>query len=1127
MRIDPSFTPNLSHIQSATHTIKQEIAGTSRLSTFSNSFQPIKELSNTTLDKLLEASCLGFCQEQSGPTLSQEAVLLQAACDYLAQNPIFIGNAQSPPLFLQAAENVQEQSKCKNNSVKIDLITNKIQTLSVGESYFIEAGLGQNALLVRITNTAQGYDIFFYDASRGSEKRQGGAVNPEGTRVFPYVQFTHVTKDELFVPEDPTLFFELLFEKAKQSPNERRPSFEECLNSICLPFFHKKRKVDDLLKERKELLISVEKAQPATERFQSDPPVNSAIKSFHCLFLDVLAAIPAKKMYEPQNGVTEGSPGEGSPGRGNAPLGKKDLAGTVDVLADQPTAKKWALAQDFFTLLYCFSAWEASKNQKTAEQTAYRLDLAIKRFLEQLSDHHQRIPENDFISAVATMTEMQEQLEKYLNRPKKAYLSPPPEPAPLNKNVHSERLDALFTLPTYPHSVGNAVCKSVSVQSNLGKECHWSGLKALLEQAPQYMDPQDPVGTIIQYQCLIGNLRHLKAAKVDITPEEALEIQQALSGCFQLFIEAVHSQKGELGQLNLNAMMETSLLQYLLTAQIAPEIKEYGIDFEHYRKVLAFSYHLSQDHEAMAHTNELLEFLTKLSSKKVLFTFLDPREWTLGQWIRGDYPEADFHLQGLPKDERILLENKQSSQTVKKFIHTCSVASPQQGDHPRLAAFRHLKQSVLWGVELTLVKHFLPGQEIKIRNSKEPNCISAPEFMGNKGWLYDSRKRIPSISGLKYCWENKEKGYGVIPLLIDPERPPAGFSKECADTYKTEIIKSGRRSENEFLSTPPQNAFHRYLVSLCAEGAQASVILQDLVNELAGLPKDEVASILFLLFKTFSNGTEVKSPLFEQLRTDPHIVARLGLLVGKVFGVWSVDPEMKGPLLTVLRLYGQLCYSGLHCNPEQAGQFDLEKMSLYIKWVNETSSDPEVSPLCLLTKSALLLAPRFTDLSTEQKVDLFLTCVEMKSKEDRFSGVMEMERKKENSLSNIVDLKKKEKERASSVSEAFYLMLKRYAELQDNWRSLFADADELGRFTEAAAKQVEPIFIPSGNPPAIKEPLEITLTGQRGIFSMSLPSLEVRLSTGELWCTAELKSVVTKDLERLRPGGFFLKTASI
>ncbi len=36
-------------------------------------------------------------------------------------------------------------------------------------------------------------------------------------------------------------------------------------------------------------------------------------------------------MYEPQNGVTEGSPGEGSPGRGNAPLGKKDLAGIAAI----------------------------------------------------------------------------------------------------------------------------------------------------------------------------------------------------------------------------------------------------------------------------------------------------------------------------------------------------------------------------------------------------------------------------------------------------------------------------------------------------------------------------------------------------------------------------------------------------------------------------------------------------------------------------------------------------------------------------------------------------------------------------------------------------------------------------
>ena len=39
------------------------------------------------------------------------------------------------------------------------------------------------------------------------------------------------------------------------------------------------------------------------------------------------AAIPAKKIYEPQNEVAEDSPGEGSPGRGNAPLGQKDLAG--------------------------------------------------------------------------------------------------------------------------------------------------------------------------------------------------------------------------------------------------------------------------------------------------------------------------------------------------------------------------------------------------------------------------------------------------------------------------------------------------------------------------------------------------------------------------------------------------------------------------------------------------------------------------------------------------------------------------------------------------------------------------------------------------------------------------------
>jgi K+-transporting ATPase ATPase C chain len=38
------------------------------------------------------------------------------------------------------------------------------------------------------------------------------------------------------------------------------------------------------------------------------------------------AAIPAKKINEPQNGAKEYSPGGGSPGRGDAPLGKKELA---------------------------------------------------------------------------------------------------------------------------------------------------------------------------------------------------------------------------------------------------------------------------------------------------------------------------------------------------------------------------------------------------------------------------------------------------------------------------------------------------------------------------------------------------------------------------------------------------------------------------------------------------------------------------------------------------------------------------------------------------------------------------------------------------------------------------------
>ncbi len=35
-------------------------------------------------------------------------------------------------------------------------------------------------------------------------------------------------------------------------------------------------------------------------------------------------------MYEPQNGVTEGSPGGRQPLRSNAPLGKKDLAGIAN-----------------------------------------------------------------------------------------------------------------------------------------------------------------------------------------------------------------------------------------------------------------------------------------------------------------------------------------------------------------------------------------------------------------------------------------------------------------------------------------------------------------------------------------------------------------------------------------------------------------------------------------------------------------------------------------------------------------------------------------------------------------------------------------------------------------------------
>ncbi len=60
-----------------------------------------------------------------------------------------------------------------------------------------------------------------------------------------------------------------------------------------------------------------------------------------------LPAVSANKMYEPQNGVTEGSPGEGSPGRGNAPLDKKDLAGTAVRL---PFAKFAGCGNDFILI---------------------------------------------------------------------------------------------------------------------------------------------------------------------------------------------------------------------------------------------------------------------------------------------------------------------------------------------------------------------------------------------------------------------------------------------------------------------------------------------------------------------------------------------------------------------------------------------------------------------------------------------------------------------------------------------------------------------------------------------------------------------------------------------------------
>ncbi len=49
--------------------------------------------------------------------------------------------------------------------------------------------------------------------------------------------------------------------------------------------------------------------------------------------MDDIAAISAKKIHEPQNGVEEGSLRKGSPERGNASLGKEDLAGIADDIA--------------------------------------------------------------------------------------------------------------------------------------------------------------------------------------------------------------------------------------------------------------------------------------------------------------------------------------------------------------------------------------------------------------------------------------------------------------------------------------------------------------------------------------------------------------------------------------------------------------------------------------------------------------------------------------------------------------------------------------------------------------------------------------------------------------------------
>ncbi len=58
-----------------------------------------------------------------------------------------------------------------------------------------------------------------------------------------------------------------------------------------------------------------------------------------------VAAIPAKKIHEPQNGVEEGSPGKGSPGRGNASLGKEDLAGIAAHVEESVEKRVQAIIQ--------------------------------------------------------------------------------------------------------------------------------------------------------------------------------------------------------------------------------------------------------------------------------------------------------------------------------------------------------------------------------------------------------------------------------------------------------------------------------------------------------------------------------------------------------------------------------------------------------------------------------------------------------------------------------------------------------------------------------------------------------------------------------------------------------------